>query len=108
MTSSGFDVTSLSVIINQACLLPKLFSRLSDYMVSTGSAVGFKARLAQVPEPVLDLVEQNFTHWDTFVQQAEGQTHIRLTRLPEQLVFDEMQTLPTNRFAAALEGAVTS
>ncbi|MBL6082275.1 hypothetical protein JMJ56_30320 [Belnapia sp. T18] len=108
-TSSGFDATSLAVITNQVCLLPKLFRRLSDYMVSTGSAVGFKPRLSQAPEPVLDLVEQNFTHWDTFVEQAEGGTQIRLTRLPEQLVFDEMQNQPANRFTAVMEGeAVTS
>lgn len=98
-TTIGFDATDLGVIIDQVPIMPKLFRRLSDYMAATGSAVGFKEELASANEPVLDLRSQNFTHFDTFVEQAPGSTHIRLTVLPEQLVFDPMPARPTNNFA---------
>ncbi|WP_375402509.1 hypothetical protein [uncultured Sphingomonas sp.] len=88
--TAGFDPTDLAVITEEAVILPKLFRRLCDYMVATGSARDFKRKLDQGREPVLDLRLRNFTHFDSFVEQAEGRTAIRLTREAEELVFDEM------------------
>lgn len=101
-TNTGVDATDLSVLIDGVPLLPKLFRRLSDYMAAEGSAVGFKAALAAAREPVLDLATANFTHFDTFIEQAEGDTRIRLTVPPETLVFDPMPAQPANRFAAMI------
>ena len=98
-TEAGFDAVDLGVITGQVCILPKLFRRLSEYMVSYGTAKGFKAKMEQSREPVLDLVEQNFTHFDTFIAQDDGSTTIRLTRRPEDLVFDEMPSRPADQFS---------
>lgn len=106
-TNSGVDATDLSVLIDEVALLPKLFRRLSDYMAAEGTALGFHEALAAAQEPVLDLATSNFTHFDTFIEQAEGSTRIRLTVPPESLVFDPMPTQPANRFAA-LVGAPLS
>jgi endonuclease YncB( thermonuclease family) len=102
VTSSGFTVSSLGDLTDKAVILPKLFRRLSEYVSSTGTAVGFKAALEQAREPVLDLVDANFTHFDTFIEQAEGSKRIRLTRLPEQLVFGPMKDRPGNPFSTVL------
>lgn len=101
----GFDASDLGVITEEIPILPKLFRRLSDYMVSTGSAVGFKSTLAAAREPVLDLTTSNFTHFDTFIEQAPGSTRIRLTRFPETLVFDETIPQPGPVFAAVMNAA---
>jgi endonuclease YncB( thermonuclease family) len=108
-TTAGFNATNMGVIIDQAPILPKLFRRLSDYMAaSQGSAVGFKAKLAEVNgDPVWDLRQQNRTHLDTFVDQAPGSTHIRLQRDPEELVFDPAPQLPSNHFAAAIGAPIS-
>ncbi|WP_353718364.1 hypothetical protein [Dyadobacter sp. 676] len=101
-TNSGFNADSLVSITQDVCILPKLFRRLCEYMVNYGTSVGFKEKLAQSREPVLDLVKNNFTHLDTFVEQQDGSTEIRLTRLPEQLIFDPMPTRPVNTFSALM------
>jgi hypothetical protein len=101
-TNEGFRASNLSSITSQSVILPKLFRRLSEYMVNFGTAVGFKEKLEQSGEPVLDLLTSNFTHFDTFVEQAEGSDEIRLTRLPEELVFDEMPTRPSGHFSALM------
>jgi hypothetical protein len=51
---------------------------------------------------VLDLTNSNFTHFDTFIEQEEDSTKIRLTKYPEQLVFDEMPARPSNAFSAIM------
>jgi hypothetical protein len=101
-TTEGFDAASLSSITRDNVILPKLFRRLSEYMVNFGTAEGFKDKMRQSAEPVLDLRDMNFTHFDTFIVQAAGDTEIRLTRAPEELVFDEMPTRPTNAFSALM------
>jgi hypothetical protein len=103
-TTDGCDVSSLEDITRRHTILPKLFRRLSEYLVSMGTVEGFKRTLELAQEPVLDLRHTNFTHLDTFVEQ-EG-NRIRLTRRPEELVFDEMPTLPPHRFAAVVAGEV--
>jgi hypothetical protein len=101
-TTQGFRASSLTSITQQHAILPKLFRRLSEYMVNFGTAVGFKNKLEQSREPVLDLRTSNFTHFDTFVEQAAGSVQIKLTRRPEELVFDEMPTRPSNHFSAIM------
>jgi hypothetical protein len=107
-TTAGFDADKIATITDDVVILPKLFRRVIDYMVNVGTAVGFKEKLAQSREPVLDLVTSNFTHFDTFVEQDEGSTRIRLTREPEQLVFDAMPLRRTDYFAAMLSGDTTA
>ena len=101
-TLPGFDPTNLAVITADVPILPKLFRRLVDYMTENATAVGFKAKLEQAREPVLDLATSNFTHFDTFINQAAGTSAVRLTREPELLVFNEMKQRPSNQFQAFL------
>jgi endonuclease YncB( thermonuclease family) len=101
-TNVGFDATTLHVITEESAILPKLFRRLSEYMVNYGTAVGFKQKLAESQERVFDLRLKNFTHFDTFVEQAGGSTSIRLMRRPEELVFDEMPARPVNLFSTLM------
>lgn len=103
-TFDGFNATGLEVLTTGVHVLPKLFRRLCDYMVGTGAAIGFKKKLSQSREPVLDLQTRNFTHFDTFVEQEEDGVRIRLTRRPEELVFDEMPQRPSDAFARLLNG----
>jgi hypothetical protein len=107
VTTEGFDADSLAAITDRTVILPKLFRRLIDYMVNMGTAVGFKEKLEQSREPVLDLVSANFTHFDTFVEQAPGSSRIRLNREPAQLVFDAMPLRRPDHFAAMLSGDET-
>jgi endonuclease YncB( thermonuclease family) len=102
-SQAGFNATNLGVITDEVPIFPKLFRRLSDYMVSSGGAVGFKTTLAAAMEPVLDLTTSNFTHFDTVIEQEDPSTQIRLTRFPEQLVFDETIPQPGPVFAAVME-----
>lgn len=89
-TNTSLLVNSLSVITTDRPILPKLFRRMSEYLVNTGSIKGFKQVMAKAKEPVYDLRQQNFTHFDTFIEQ-KGE-RIKLTRFPEELIFDEMPT----------------
>ncbi len=107
-TNSGFSASSLSSITIENAILPKLFRRLSEYMVNFGSAVGFKKKLAQSREPVLHIPTGNFTHFDTFIEQAEDSIDIKLTCLAEELVFDEMPTRPANSFSAIMGSEFTA
>lgn len=92
MTSEGFEVNSLQSITETVTILPKLFRRLVEYVGNVGSAAGFKEALALANEKVFDLRTANFTHLDTFVEQASGSSRLRFTRRAEELVFDETPT----------------
>lgn len=98
-TVAGFDADDFASITTETPILPKLFRRLIQHMVSYGSAVGFKEKMMQSREPVLDLRDNNFTHFDTFIEQAPGSTVIRLSRRPDELVFDEMPLRPPEAFS---------
>ncbi|KAB0676285.1 thermonuclease family protein [Aureimonas leprariae] len=104
-TQSGVRVSSLASVTDDAVILPKLFRRLSDFLVATGTVEGFRAALEANREPVLDLTASNFTHFDTFVEQ-DGDI-VRMTRLPEELVFDPMPNRATASLGAMLETAST-
>ena len=101
-TNAGFDASSLAAITQDVCIMPKLFRRLCEYMVNYGTAIGFKEKLAEAKEPVLDLVDKNFSHFDTFIEQEANSSVIRLTRLPEQLIFDPMPSRPVNTFSVLM------
>jgi hypothetical protein len=103
VTTKGFDASKLKSIMDQRPILPKLFRRLSEYLVNFGTADGFKEKLEESAEPVLDLKTSNFTHFDTFIEQAHGSDHIRLLREPEELVFDEMVARPSHAFSSLME-----
>lgn len=106
-STAGFDATSLAVIIDDVAILPKLFRRLSDYMATAGTAIGFREALALSQEPVWDLRNQNLTHFDTFIEQASGSAHIQMTRAPEELVFDPMPQVAANHFAAMIGAPIS-
>jgi endonuclease YncB( thermonuclease family) len=106
-STTGFDATDLAVIIDEVAILPKLFRRLSDYMATEGTAVGFREALALGGDVVWDLRNQNRTHFDTFIEQAPGGVHIRMTRDPEELVFDPMPEVPANHFAAMIGAPIS-
>ena len=102
-TTAGFEVLSLASITDDHVILPKLFRRLVTYLESAGSVEGFKAALEASAEPVFDLRDRNFTHFDTFIEQ-DGAT-IRLHRDPEELVFDPMPARVGTDFDALVEAA---
>jgi hypothetical protein len=104
VTSTGFTVQTIGDLTDTHVIMPKLFRRLVEYVSSTGSAVGFKEALAESQEPVLEIATANFTHFDTFIEQAAGSNRVRLTVQPEALVFDPMPTRPSNTFAMVVEG----
>ncbi|MDQ0510778.1 hypothetical protein [Ancylobacter amanitiformis] len=101
--TTPFTVDGLSDLTDNLVVMPKLFRRLAEYIGFNGSVLGFKDKLESYAEPVLDLATSNFTHFDTFIEQEPGSLAIRMTRLPEQLVFDEMPTRPINAFSTLLE-----
>jgi hypothetical protein len=103
VTNTGFSVDTVADLTDHLVIMPKLFRRLSEYFVSTGTIVGFKEALADSREPVLEIQTANFTHFDTFIEQAPGSNHLRLTVLPEGLVFDPMPARPSNAFAMVVE-----
>ena len=106
-TNTGIDASSLRVITEQFGIMPKLFRRLLEYMVNFGSAVGFKQKLEQKAEPVTIIAGAHFTHFDNIIDQAEGSVQIKMTRKPEELVFDEMKNRPP-AFAGLMGDEVTS
>lgn len=103
VTTKGVTLHSLAVLTDTSPILPKLFRRISEYMVNVGTIKGFKENLAKAKEPVYDLRQNNFTHFDTFVEQKDNR--IRLTRRPEELVFDEMPTQTVPAFSRLMSRA---
>lgn len=101
ITTIGAVISSLSIITDDRPILPKLFRRMSEYMVNFGSIRGFKQKLAMAKEPVYDLRQQNFTHFDTFIEQRGER--IKLTRRPEELIFDETPTQTVPAFSLLMD-----
>ena len=89
-TLTGVTVTGLDGLSDDAVILPKLFRRLADYLALNGgdpSLAGLPAYLAQRDDRVLILSTGHYTGFD-FVVAVDGQS-VRLTRPPEDLVFQE-------------------
>ena len=90
LTQTGVDVESLATLTDTAVILPKLFRRLTDYLHLNGddvSLAGFSAFLAQQADTLWVIPTAEKTSLDNLVA-VSGQT-VELTRLPEDLVFDE-------------------
>ncbi|SDB39531.1 thermonuclease family protein [Bauldia litoralis] len=104
-TNSGVDVASLKAITDDDPIMPKLFRRLVEHVAFYGTVDGFKAKMEQYAEPVFDLEEQNFTHFDSFIDQVG--TTVTLTRLPELLVFDAMPERPAETFSMLMGDETT-
>lgn len=102
-TTKGVTINSLATVTDDFPILPKLFRRIAEYVVNVGSIKGFKENLAKAKEPVYDLRQQNFTHFDTFVEQKGNR--IRLTRRPEELIFDEQPTQVVPAFSRLISRA---
>lgn len=100
-TNALFTVANIGSLTDDLVIMPKLFRRASTYLASTGSIAGFKAALAANQEPVLDLQTANITHFDTFIEEQGNQ--IRLTRKPEELVFDPMPERPGGEFSVMVD-----
>jgi hypothetical protein len=101
-TNLPTKITSIGSLTDDALILPKLFRRASVYVANAGTIAGFKVALAQNREPVLDLRDNNFTHFDTFVEERDSE--LWLTRLPEELVFDPMPDRPGGEFTVMMNG----
>jgi endonuclease YncB( thermonuclease family) len=89
-TQSGVTVESLATLTDDAVILPKLFRRLAEYLqLNAGdpSLAGFENFLAQQDDGIWIIPTGEKTAFDTVVA-VDGQT-VKLTRLPEELVFDE-------------------
>lgn len=103
-STTGFLPASVAALTDEHVILPKLFRRLAVYMLETGSSIGFKARLEASEEPVLDLLTQNITHFDTFIEETAGGA-IKLLRRPEEMVFDPMPQRIATDFNALMAAA---
>jgi len=99
-TNVPTKITSIGTLTDEAVILPKLFRRASVYVANAGTIAGFKATLALNREPVLDLRNNNFTHFDTFVEEADQE--LWMSRLPEELVFDPMPDRPGGEFTVMM------
>ncbi|MCB4823874.1 hypothetical protein [Roseicella aerolata] len=97
-TTEWFLADSIAAITEDAVIMPKLFRRLATHLSRTGGLAGFKAALQASRERLLDLRRSNFTHFDSFVEEHPDGRRIRMTRRPEELVFDEMRQRTGNIF----------
>ena len=89
-TQSGVTVASQATLTDSAVILPKLFRRLAEYLqLNDGdvSLAGFSEFLAQQDDRVWIVPTGHKTGFDTVVA-VDGQT-VKLTRPPEELVFEE-------------------
>jgi endonuclease YncB( thermonuclease family) len=89
-TQSGLTVESLATLTDSAVILPKLFRRLAEYLqLNDGdpSLAGFSEFLAQQGDRLWIVPTGQKTGFDTVVA-VDGQT-VKLTRPPEELVFEE-------------------
>ncbi len=87
-TQTGVTVDSLATLTDSAVILPKLFRRLVEYLhLGDTSLAGFEDFLAQQADRLWIIPTGEMTNFDTVVT-VDGQT-VSLTRLPEELVFDE-------------------
>ncbi len=89
-TQSGVTIESLATITDDAVILPKLFRRLAEYLEQGQPSVsldGFRAFLDQQQDRLWIVSTGSATGFSTVIE-VDGQT-VRLTRPPEDLVFQE-------------------
>ncbi|GAA2900752.1 nuclease [Pseudonocardia halophobica] len=90
VTESGFTVTGLETLTEQAVILPKLFRRLVDYLAlgdGDTSLGGFPAYLATVDDRLIIASTAAVTGFDN-VLAIQGQ-QVRMTHPPDDLIFIE-------------------
>jgi endonuclease YncB( thermonuclease family) len=87
----GLGVTTQPALEKDAIVFPKLFRRLTEFLREGHRGLAnFLPWLADKREQVLDLTDDNFTHFDNVLAVDNGK--IRLKRQPEQLVFVSAKT----------------
>jgi len=84
--SARIQITSQSVISNRWPILPKLFRRITEYLQSHNSVVGFKNWLEQGNERVTVISRGQRTGFDNVIEQS-GRV-IQMTVEPEDLIFE--------------------
>jgi hypothetical protein len=90
-SQDGLAVDAQADLEQDGVIFPKLFRRLTEFFTEPQSALAnFLGWLAKTEEQVLDLVENNFTHFDNLVDVSGGS--VRLRRRPEQIVFVSAKT----------------
>jgi hypothetical protein len=90
-SQDGLAVDDQDDLEQDGVIFPKLFRRLTEFLTEPQHAIeNFLGWLAEKEEQVLDLVEDNFTHFDDVVKVTHGK--VRLKRRPEQIVFVSAKT----------------
>jgi hypothetical protein len=90
-SQDGLVVDDQDDLERDGVIFPKLFRRLTEFFTEPQHALtNFLGWLAETGEQVLDLVENNFTHFDNLVEVRRGR--VRLRRRPEQIVFVSAKT----------------
>jgi hypothetical protein len=90
VTTTGAKVQGMDSLTDDLTIMPKLFRRLADYLAlgdDAPSLAGFKDYLAARDDRLFVLSRGQWTGFDTVVDVIDGT--VRLTRPPEDLVFDE-------------------
>lgn len=88
-TLTGATITGMSSLTKDEVVFPKLFRRLVDYLnLGDTDLAGFPAYLDQQADRFLILTTGQFTTGLDEVVQVSG-TSVKMTRGPEDLVFDE-------------------
>jgi endonuclease YncB( thermonuclease family) len=85
------DLTQIGAKVDTLMVLPKLFRRLADYLALNDgdlSLAGFVSFLGQRDDRLFVLSTGHSTGLDTIVQVVDDDT-VKLTVLPENIVFDE-------------------
>jgi endonuclease YncB( thermonuclease family) len=98
-STAGLTVNDQHDLEQHGVIFPKLFRRLTEFLTEPGSITGgFVDWLATKKEQVLDLAENNFTHFDNLVELTNAQ--VRLKRQPEQSIHQRQDRQPRRRALA--------
>ncbi|MFI7700532.1 hypothetical protein [Nonomuraea sp. NPDC049480] len=90
VTQTGAKIQGMDSLTDDVTIMPKLFRRLADYLAlgdGAPSLGGFKDYLDARDDRLFVLSRGQWTGFDTLVDVIDGT--VRLTRPPEDLVFDE-------------------
>ncbi|MGH7513525.1 MAG: hypothetical protein ACREOQ_11440 [Gemmatimonadales bacterium] len=86
LTLKGTSGASIAQLEAKAVVFPKLFRRMAEYLGEGNTGVtGFKQWIADKKERVFDLDTTNNTHFDTYIDVANGK--VSLNKDPRRLVF---------------------
>jgi endonuclease YncB( thermonuclease family) len=86
LTQKGTPATTIAKLEASAVVFPKLFRRVAEYIGEGNSGLtDFKQWVADKKERVFDLDTTNNTHFDTYLDVANGK--VAMTKDPSRLVF---------------------